>query len=65
MDIFDFINNYKNHPVLFIGTGFSLRYLENSYSWEGLLKKIAFELKGNDEFFFDLKGKVYDRKSGN
>ncbi|WP_074383101.1 MULTISPECIES: SIR2 family protein [Acinetobacter] len=64
MDIFDFINNYKNHPVLFIGTGFSLRYLENSYSWEGLLKKIAFELKGNDEFFFDLKGKVYDRKSG-
>ena len=65
MDIFDFINNYKNHPVLFIGTGFSLRYLENSYSWEGFLKKIAFELKGNDEFFFDLKGKVYDRKSGN
>ncbi len=51
MDIFDFINNYKNHPVLFIGTGFSLRYLENSYSWEGLLKKIAFELKGNNEFF--------------
>ncbi|HAV6080294.1 TPA: SIR2 family protein, partial [Acinetobacter baumannii] len=65
MDIFDFINNYKNHPVLFIGTGFSLRYLENSYSWEGLLKKIAFELKGNDEFFYDLKGRVYDRKSGN
>ena len=65
MDIFDFINNYKNHPVLFIGTGFSLRYLENSYSWESLLKKIAFELKGNDEFFYDLKGKVHDRKSGN
>lgn len=65
MDIFDFINNYKNHPVLFIGTGFSLRYLENSYSWEGLLKKIAFELKGNNEFFYDLKGRVYDRKSSN
>ncbi|MDN5647953.1 MAG: SIR2 family protein, partial [Acinetobacter sp.] len=64
MDIFDFINNYKNHPVLFIGTGFSLRYLNNSYSWEGLLKKIAFELKGNNEFFHDLKGQVYDRRSG-
>ncbi|MCU4708328.1 SIR2 family protein [Acinetobacter pittii] len=64
MDIFDFINNYKNHPVLFIGTGFSLRYLSNSYSWEGLLKKIAFELKGNNEFFHDLKGQVYDRRSG-
>lgn len=65
MDIFDFIDNYKNHPVLFIGTGFSLRYLENSYSWEGLLRKIAFELKGNDEYFYDLKGQVYDRRSGN
>lgn len=28
----DFIVKYKNHPVLFIGTGMSLRYLNNSYS---------------------------------
>lgn len=28
------------------------------------VKKIAFELKGNNEFFHDLKGQVYDRRSG-
>lgn len=55
MNIKDFIMKYKNHPVLFIGTGMSLRYLENSYSWDGLLRKIAFELKGNDEYYFDVK----------
>lgn len=63
MDISDFINKYENHPVLFVGTGFSLRYLNNSYSWESLLKAIAFKMKGNNEYFHDLKGKVYDRKS--
>ncbi|TCB78370.1 SIR2 family protein [Acinetobacter sp. ANC 3781] len=63
MDIFDFINKYENHPVLFLGTGFSLRYLKNSYSWENLLKAIAFEIKGDNEYFHDLKGQVYDRKT--
>jgi len=63
MDIFDFINKYENHPVLFLGTGFSLRYLKNSYSWENLLKAIAFEIKGDNEYFHDLKGKVYDKKT--
>jgi len=57
MNIADFISHYKNHPVLFIGTGFSLRYLENSYTWDGLLSKIAFDLKGNDEFYLDLKAR--------
>ena len=33
MNIQEFISNYHNHPVLFVGTGLSLRYLENSYSW--------------------------------
>jgi hypothetical protein len=55
MNITDFISQYKNHPVLFIGTGFSLRYLENSYTWDGLLSKIAFDLKGNDEYYLDIK----------
>lgn len=39
MDIQEFISKFKNHPVLFIGTGMSLRYLENSFSWDALLKK--------------------------
>ncbi len=55
MTVQEFISNYRNHPVLFIGAGISLRYLENSYTWDGLLKKISFDLKGNDEFYFDIK----------
>lgn len=57
MNVQEFIDNYRNHPVLFIGTGLSLRYLENSYSWDGLLKSISYELKGNDEFYFDIKSR--------
>ena len=36
-----------------------MRYLVNSYSWEQLLKKICLDLKGNDEFFYDLKEMYY------
>ncbi len=59
MKISEFIGQFSNHPVLFIGTGLSMRYLVNSYSWEQLLKKICFDLKGNDEFFYDLKEMYY------
>jgi hypothetical protein len=55
MNITEFISQYKNHPVLFIGTGISLRYLQNSYTWDGLLAKIASELKGNTEYYLDIK----------
>ena len=55
MNIREFIGQYRNHPVLFIGAGISLRYLNNSHTWDGLLKYIAFELKGNNEFYL---GKV-------
>ncbi len=55
MNVANFINQYKNHPVLFVGTGISLRYLENSYTWDGLLSKISLELKGNNEYYLDIK----------
>ena len=42
MKIEQFVKKYENHPVLFAGTGISLRYLKNSYSWESLLKKNMF-----------------------
>lgn len=29
MQVQEFIGNLRNHPVMFIGTGLSLRYLEN------------------------------------
>ncbi|HHO9622754.1 TPA: hypothetical protein ACRZEQ_004352 [Escherichia coli] len=55
MEIQDFVGDYKNHPVLFIGTGFSLRYLQNSFGWNELLEFISNELTGNEEFYYDLK----------
>ena len=59
MNIIDFISKYKNHPILFIGTGMSLRYLKNSYTWDNLLEKIAYDFSGNDEYYLDIKSKCY------
>lgn len=55
MNVKDFISGYKNHPVLFLGAGISLRYLKNSYTWDGLLRHISEELKGNSEYYLDIK----------
>lgn len=65
MNISEFISQYNNHPVLFIGTGISLRYLKNSFTWDSLLKQIAIDLTDNEEFYLDLKascteGRVYN-----
>ncbi|WP_129019532.1 SIR2 family protein [Edaphocola flava] len=59
MTIQEFISQYKNHPVLFVGTGISLRYLKNSYTWDGLLKKIAFDFTQNEEYYLDIKSQCY------
>lgn len=59
MNINDYVSNYKNHPILFIGTGISLRYLNNSYTWDGLLKKISFDLTSNKESFLDIKSQCH------
>ena len=56
MNINEFFSAYKNHPILFIGSGFSLRYLDNSYNWQDLLKKIGLELYENEEPYLDLVG---------
>ena len=55
MNIHDFISQYKNHPIMFIGTGMSRRYLSNSYTWEELLRKIALDFTNSKEYFLDLK----------
>lgn len=55
MNIKDFFSYYTNHPVLFIGTGMSLRYLSNSFTWDGLLNKISFDIYGSNEPYLDLK----------
>lgn len=55
MDIQKFVSNFKNHPVMFVGNGLSLRYLEHSYSWNNLLSKIALDINENSEYYLDLK----------
>lgn len=55
MDIKEYVSSFKNHPVLFVGSGFSLRYLNESFSWDQLLKHISFFLHGNEEVYLDLK----------
>lgn len=57
MQIKEFIAKYNNHPVLFIGTGLSLRYLKNSYSWDNLLKQIILDTTGNEEDYLNIKSR--------
>lgn len=63
MDIKKFVAQYHNHPVLFIGTGFSLRYLTNSYTWDNLLKKIALDIFESEESYYDIKAKYISDKN--
>lgn len=63
MDINKFISNFTNHPILFIGSGISMRYLNNSYTWDNLLKKINDDLLNKPNYYIDLKNKVYDNKN--
>lgn len=60
MTIHDFVSQFSNHPILFVGTGMSLRYLKNSYTWDSLLSKIALELYGSDEKYLDIKASCKD-----
>ena len=60
MNIHEFVSQYTNYPILFIGTGISLRYLKDSYTWDSLLSKIASELYGNDEKYLDVKARCKD-----
>lgn len=60
MTVQEFISQYKNHPILFIGTGVSLRYLKNSYTWDDLLSKISFDLTSNPEYYLDIKSSCYE-----
>lgn len=54
MDIKEFVPNYHTHPVLFIGTGMPMRYIQKSYSWKSLLEQITVDLTGNDERFLNI-----------
>lgn len=55
MHISEFFSNYKNHPILFVGTGLSLRYLNRSFTWDGLLEHIVKEYGQSEEHYLDIK----------
>lgn len=55
MNIQDFVSRFTNHPVMFVGSGLSLRYLQSSYNWDSLLTKIALELNNDIEYYLDIK----------
>ncbi|MCQ2143327.1 MAG: SIR2 family protein, partial [Bacteroidales bacterium] len=57
MDLAAFLSEYKNHPVLFIGTGISKRYYSESYTWDELLSKIVLDYCDDEEHYLDLKSK--------
>lgn len=57
MDIKEYVSKFQNYPVLFTGTGISLRYLKKSYTWEELLEFISTDLSNNIEDFYDLQAK--------
>lgn len=54
MKINDFFVGYRNHPIIFVGAGFSMRYLSVSYSWPALLEKVCVDLTGDNELYKDL-----------
>lgn len=58
MNITEFTSKFHTHPVLFIGTGISMRYLSESYSWKGLLKQVMIDLTGSDEDFLNLDSRL-------
>lgn len=57
MDIYEFVKEFKTHPVLFIGSGISMRYLENSFTWELLLKELALGINTDPNYYWDIKAR--------
>lgn len=58
MEIKDYIESLENYPVLFVGTGLSLRYGKNAYTWEGLLQSSSKLIYDND-FEYDQMYEMY------
>lgn len=59
MKVNEFINQFKNHPIIFMGAGMTQRYYENAYNWDQLLSKLCFDLFGEEETYLNIK---YDEK---
>lgn len=57
MDIKDFVSKFKTHPVLFIGSGLSKRYLKGFPTWDELLSSISQDVWNTDEVYLRIADK--------
>lgn len=60
MKVNEFINQYKNHPIVFMGAGMTQRYYKNAYNWDQLLSKLCYDLTEDEERYLNLK---YENKN--
>lgn len=54
MNIKEFFSTYHTAPILFVGTGMSLRYLNGSLSWKQLLESIMVKAKEPEKTYLDF-----------
>lgn len=57
MDVVEYFKSYKTYPLIFAGTGLSLRYLEKSYTWDMLLKQCVLDIGLEERDFLKIKAK--------
>ncbi|MFU9076128.1 SIR2 family protein [Proteus sp. LHD240705] len=52
------IFNFKNYPIVFIGSGISKRYLDNFPKWDGLLEEYWNKVTDNSDNFYNYLNKL-------
>ncbi|WP_339367562.1 hypothetical protein [Photorhabdus luminescens] len=57
----DSIFNFKNYPIVFIGSGMSKRYLENSPTWPELLEEYWNKIDNNGQGFYNYLSEIKDK----
>ncbi|PHM68097.1 SIR2 family protein [Xenorhabdus kozodoii] len=57
----DSIFNFKNYPIVFIGSGMSKRYLENSPTWSDLLEEYWNKIDNNGQDFYNYLSEIKDK----
>ncbi|MTC21849.1 MULTISPECIES: SIR2 family protein [unclassified Providencia] len=54
----ELIFNFKNYPIVFVGSGISKRYLKNFPKWDGLLEEYWDKITDNSNDFYNYLNKL-------